>query len=233
MEFAMLSLKSKIQALQYKETVWREKLRVIRGRRFILTITAAIQLIGLLILPSASMAADKTQDDLISTIVKIARDEYRKHSWKWTEYEKQFTRYMSEDKFAFYCIGIARYEHRRGAKWQIDWRAKSPVYNAAGRLVSYDYGVMQINSRTGEKYFRHLNYKNSIVDNIRAGVKHLAAGFNEAYFKGFSGLDAINYGLQFYNPCETNRVEKIWNYIPDYIKQQVQFISLKEKEPGT
>jgi len=192
-------------------------LRVILGRRFIPAITAAIELIGLLILPPASMAADKTQDDLIHTIVKIAKDEYHKHSHKWTAYEKQFTRNMSEDIFADYCIGIARYEHRRGAKWQINWRAKSPVYNAAGRLISYDYGVMQINSRIGEKYFRYLNYKNSIVGNIRAGVKHLAAGFNEAYFKGFSGLDAINYGLQFYNPSETHRVEKIWNYIPDAI----------------
>lgn len=208
-------------------------MRVILARRFIPTITAAIQLTGLLIWPSALMAADKIQDDLIYTIVKVAKDEYHKHSRKWTAYEKQFTRNMSEDKFALYCIGIARYEHRRGAHWRIDWRAKSPVYNAAGRLVSYDYGVMQINSRTGEKYFRYLNYKHSIVDNIRAGVKHLAAGFNEAYFKGFSGLDAINYGLQFYNPRETRRVEKIWNYIPDYIRQQVQLISLNENETGS
>ena len=208
-------------------------MRVILGHRFILAISAAIELMGLLILPSVSMANDKFQADLIHTIAKIAKEEYRKHSHKWTKYEKQFTRNMSEDKFAVFCIGIARYEHRRGAKWQIDGHAKRPVYNAAGRLVSYDYGVMQINSRTGEKYFHYLNYKNSIVDNIRAGVKHLAAGFNEAYFKGFSGLDAINYGLQFYNPCETNRVEKIWNYIPDYIRQWAQIISLKKKETGT
>jgi hypothetical protein len=208
-------------------------LRVILGHRFILAISAAIELIGLLILPSVSMANDKSQADLIHTISKIAKEEYRKHSHKWTKYEKQFTRNMSEDKFAVFCIGIARYEHRRGAKWQIDGHAKRPVYNTAGRLVSYDYGVMQINSRTGEKYFHYLNYKNSIVDNIRAGVKHLAAGFNEAYFKGFSGLDAINYGLQFYNPCEINRVEKIWNYIPDYIRQWAQIISLKKKETGT
>ena len=190
-------------------------MRFMRGRRVILTITAMIESVGLFILPSASMASDKTQDDLIYTIVKIAKDEYHKHSYKWTGYEKQFTRNMSEDKFAVYCIGIARYEHRRGPKWRIDWQAKRPVYNAAGSLVSYDYGVMQINSRTGETYFHFLDYKNSIVDNIRAGVKHLAAGFNEAYFKGFSGLDAINYGLQFYNPGEKNRVEKIWNYITD------------------
>ena len=208
-------------------------MRVILGRRFILIITATIELIGLLILPSGSMATDKTQDDLIFTIAKIAKEEYHKHSYKWTEYEKQFTRNMSEDKFAVYCIGIARYEHRRGPKWQIDWQAKRPVYNAAGSLVSYDYGVMQINSRTGETYFHFLDYKNSMVDNIRAGVKHLAAGFNEAYFKGFSGLDAINYGLQFYNPGEKMRVEKIWNYISDYIRQKTQIISLKEKETGT
>ena len=190
-------------------------MRYIRSRRIILTISAMIELMGFLIFPSASTASDKTQDDLIYTIVKIAKNEYHKHSYKWTEYEKQFTRNMSEDKFAVYCIGIARYEHRRGHKWRIDWQAKRPVYNAAGSLVSYDYGVMQINSRTGETYFHFLDYKNSIVDNIRAGVKHLAAGFTEAYFKGFSGLDAINYGLQFYNPGEKNRVEKIWNYITD------------------
>ena len=193
-----------------------EKLRFILGRRIILAITATIELIGLLILPPASMATDKTQDDLIYTIAKIAKEEYHKHSYKWTEYEKQFTRNMSEDKFAVYCIGIAKYEHRRGPKWQIDWRAKRPVYNAAGRLVSHDYGVMQINSRIGETYFHFLDYKNSMVDNIRAGVKHLAAGFNEAYFKGFSGLDAINYGLQFYNPYERKRVDEIWHYIPKF-----------------
>ena len=197
-------------------------MRTNTGRRFILTITATIELISLLILPPASMATDKTQDDLIYTLAKIAKEEYHKHSYKWTEYEKQFTRNMSEDEFAAYCIGIAKYEHRRGRKWQIDWQAKRPIYNAAGSLVSYDYGVMQINGRTGETYFYWLDYKNSIVDNIRAGVKHLAAGFNEAYFKGLAGLNAINYGLQFYNPRETKRVEKIWNYIPDNISQLSQ-----------
>ncbi len=166
--------------------------------------------------PSSTMATDMDPNVLTDTIVRIAKDEYHKHSFKWTDYEKQFTLNMSEDEFAAFCIGIARYEHRRGRKWDIDWQAKIPIYNLSGSLVSYDYGVMQINSKTGKTYFHALDYENNISDNIRAGVKHLAAGFNVAYFKGFDGLDAINYGLQFYNPYEPNRVDKIWNYIPQY-----------------
>jgi len=86
---------------------------------------------------------------------------------------------------------------------------------------------MQINSKTGKTYFHGLDYENNISDNIRAGVKHLAAGFNEAYFKGFDGRDAINYGLQFYNPYEPNRADKIWNFIPKYKKPPPHKISLK------
>lgn len=166
--------------------------------------------------PSTVTATDKTQAKLIDTIVQIAKDEYHKHSYKWTDYEKQFTLNMSEDEFAAFCIGVARYEHRRGHNWNIDWQAKIPNYNVAGSIVSFDYGVMQINSRIGKTYFHTLDYENNLFDNIRAGVKHLAAGFNEAYFKGFGGRDAINYGLQFYNPYEPNRVDRIWNYIPKY-----------------
>ncbi len=205
----------------------RDGLRIIHWRKYILMITAAIELISLLMGPSTAMATDKTQDVLIDTIVQIAKDEYHKHSYKWTDYEKQFTLNMSEDEFVAFCIGTARYEHRRGRKWNIDWQAKRPIYNVAGSLVSYDYGVMQINSKTGKTYFHALDYENNISDNIRAGVKHLAAGFNEAYFKGFGGLDAINYGLQFYNPYEPKRVDKIWNYIPKYKKPAPHNISLK------
>jgi hypothetical protein len=165
---------------------------------------------------STAMATDKVQDELTATIVRIAKDEYHKHSYKWTDYEKQLTLNMSEDEFAAFCIGVARYEHRRGRKWNIDRQAKRPIFNLSGSLVSYDYGVMQINSRTGKTYFHALDYENNVSDNIRAGVKHLAAGFNEAYFKGFGGRDAIDYGLQFYNPYEPNRVNKIWKYIPQY-----------------
>jgi hypothetical protein len=160
------------------------------------------------------MATDHTQDDLIRKIAKIARDEYRKHSHKWTDYEKQFTRNMSEKEFVAYCITTAKYEHRRGSRSYINWKARVPIYNAAHILIAYDYGVMQINDKIGDKYFKFLDYKNSIDDNIRAGVKHLAAGFNRAFHRGLLGLDAINYGLQFYNPYEINRSEKFWNYVP-------------------
>jgi hypothetical protein len=95
--------------------------------------------------------------------------------------------------------------------------------------VTYDYGVMQINGIIGEKYFGFLDYKNSIDDNIRAGVKHLAAGFNQAFYKGLLGLDAINYGLQFYNPYENNRIEKFWKHVSDHLKQQ---FSLKDQFPS-
>lgn len=196
----------------------KDELRIIYWRIYILMISAVINLIGLMLGPSAAMATDKSQNELIDTIVQIAKEEYHKHSHKWTDYEKRFTLNMSEDQFAAFCIGIARYEHRRGRKWNIDWQAKIPVYNPAGNLVSHDYGVMQINSKIGKTYFHDLDYENDIFDNIRAGVKHLAAGFNEAYFKGFVGQDAINYGLQFYNPYEPNRADKIWNYIPKYTK---------------
>ena len=194
----------------------RDRLRIIQWRKYILMITAAIELISFLMGPATATATDKIKEELTGVIVQIAKDEYHKHSYKWTDYEKQFTLNMSEDEFAAFCIGTARYEHRRGLKWNIDWQAKIPIYNLAGSLVSYDYGVMQINSSTGKAYFHTLDYENNISDNIRAGVKHLAAGFNEAYSKGFVGLDAINYGLQFYNPYEPNREDKVWNYIPKY-----------------
>ena len=191
-------------------------MRINRWRRCILLITAGIGLICLLMGPSTAAANDKTQDELTDIIVQIAKEEYHKHSYKWTNYEKQFTRNMSADQFAAFCIGIARFEHRRGRKWKIDRRAKIPIYNLAGHLVSYDFGVMQINSNTGKTYFHTLDYEDNTADNIRAGVKHLAAGFNEAYFKGLGGRDAINYGLQFYNPYERKRVDEIWHYIPEY-----------------
>jgi hypothetical protein len=193
----------------------RGELRIIRWYNCILLVKAGIAIICLLIGPSTATATDKTQDELTDIIVQIAKDEYHKHSYKWTDYEKQFTRNMSADQFAAFCIGVARFEHRRGRKWKIDRQAKIPIYNPAGRLVSYDFGVMQINSKTGTTYFHTLDYEKNISDNIRAGVKHLAAGFNEAYFKGLDGRDAINYGLQFYNPCERKRVDKIWHYIPE------------------
>ncbi|CAB1057113.1 hypothetical protein D1BOALGB6SA_1852 [Olavius sp. associated proteobacterium Delta 1] len=202
-------------------------MKLIQRPIYILMITAAIAFISLLMGTSTALAGAKTQDELINTIIQIAKDEYHKHSYKWTDYEKQFTLNMSEDEFAAFCIGTARYEHRRGRKWNIDWQAKIPIYNPSGRLVSYDIGVMQINSRTGKTYFHALDYENNISDNIRAGVKHLAAGFNQAYFKGFGGLDAINYGLQFYNPYESNRVKKIWHYIPKYKKPPPHNISIK------
>ena len=191
-------------------------MRNIRCCNCILLITAGIALMGLLVGPSTTAATDKAQDELTDIIVQIAKEEYHKHSYKWTDYEKQFTRNMSADQFAAFCIGVARFEHRRGRKWKIDWQAKIPIYNLAGRLISYDFGVMQINSKTGKTYFHKLNYEDNIIDNIRAGVKHLAAGFNEAYFKGLGGRDAINHGLQFYNPYERKRVDKIWHYIPEY-----------------
>jgi len=180
----------------------------------ILLLTAGIASIFLLLGPSTATATDKTDDDVTDTIIQIAKEEYHKHSYKWTDYEKQFTRNMSVDEFAAFCIGVARFEHRRGRKWKIDRQAKIPIYNLAGRLVSYDYGVMQINSKTGQTYFHMLDYEDNIADNIRAGVKHLAAGFNEAYSKGLSGRAAVNYGLQFYNPYERKRVDNIWHYIP-------------------
>ena len=180
----------------------------------ILLITAGIVLICLLVGPSASTATDKTQDELTDIIVQIAKEEYHKHSHKWTDYEKQFTRNMSADQFAAFCIGVARFEHRRGREWKIDRQAKIPIYNPAGHLISYDFGVMQINSKTGKTYFHTLDYEDNTADNIRAGVKHLAAGFNQAYAKGLGGRDAINYGLQYYNPYERRRVDKIWHYIP-------------------
>jgi len=191
-------------------------LRIIRWCKRIFSITAGIASICLLMGPATATATDKAHDDLTDTIVKIAKEEYHKHSYKWTDYEKQFTRNMSVDEFAAFCIGVARFEHRRGRKWKIDRQAKIPIYNPAGSLISYDYGVMQINSQTGKTYFHMLDYEDNISDNIRAGVKHLAAGFNKAYFKGFSGRDAINYGLQFYNPYERRRVDEIWHYIPKY-----------------
>jgi len=191
-------------------------LKTTRWRKCIVLITAGIAVVCLLIGPSTATATDKTHDDLTNTIVKIAKEEYHKHSYKWTDYEKQFTRNMSVDEFAAFCIGVARFEHRRGRKWKIDRQAKIPIYNLAGILISYDYGVMQINSQTGKTYFHMLDYEDNISDNIRAGVKHLAAGFNKAYFKGFSGRAAINYGLQFYNPYERKRVDEIWHYIPKY-----------------
>lgn len=189
-------------------------MRIIHWRNCILMITAMIGLISLLTGLSTAMASDKTHDELTDTIIQIAKDEYHKHSYKWTDYEKQITLNMSGDEFAAFCIGVARFEHRRGRKWRIDGQAKIPVYNGAGTVVSYDYGVMQINSRVGKTYFHTLDYENNISDNIRAGVKHLAAGFNEAYLKGLGGREAINYGLQFYNPYERNRVDKLWKYIP-------------------
>jgi hypothetical protein len=192
----------------------KDELRIIHWRKCILLITAGTALICLLMGPSTATATDKTQDELTDIIVQIAKDEYHKHSHKWTGYEKQFTLNMSVDKFAAFCIGIARFEHRRGRKWKIDRQAKIPIYNPAGSLDSYDYGVMQINSKTGKMYFHGLDYEDNISDNIRAGVKHLAAGFNEAYSKGFRGRDAINYGLQFYNPSERERVDEIWHFIP-------------------
>ena len=191
-------------------------MKTTRWRKCIVLITAGIAVVCLLIGPSTATATDKTHDDLTNTIVKIAKQEYHKHSYKWTDYEKQFTRNMSVDEFAAFCIGVARFEHRRGRKWKIDRQAKIPIYNLAGILISYDYGVMQINSQTGKTYFHMLDYEDNISDNIRAGVKHLAAGFNKAYFKGFSGRAAINYGLQFYNPYERKRVDEIWHYIPKY-----------------
>jgi hypothetical protein len=194
----------------------RAKLRIICWCKHIFLISAGLALICLLIGPSTATATDKTQDDLTDIIIKIAKEEYHKHSYKWTDYEKQFTLNMTVNEFAAFCIGVARFEHRRGRNWNIDHQAKIPIYNLAGRLVSYDYGVMQINSKTGKTYFHTLDYKNNLSDNIRAGVKHLAAGFNKAYFKGFSGRHAINYGLQFYNPHERKRVDKIWHYIPTY-----------------
>ena len=193
-------------------------MRIIRWRKRIFLITAGIASICLLLAPSSATAADKTQDDLTDTIIKIAKEEYHKHSYKWTDYEKQLTRNMSVDEFAAYCIGVARFEHRRGRKWKIDRQARIPIYNLAGSLISYDYGVMQINSQTGKTYFHMLDYEDNVTDNIRAGVKHLAAGFNEAYFKGFKGRDAINYGLQFYNPSERKRLDGIWHYIPKFKK---------------
>jgi hypothetical protein len=205
----------------------KDELRIIHWRKYTLMISAVMNLISLLVGPSAAMATDKAQNELINTIVQIAKDEYHKHSYKWTDYEKRFTLTISEDQFAAFCIGIARYEHRRGRKWNIDRQAKIPIYNLTGNLVSHDYGVMQINSKTGKTYFQGLDYENNISDNIRAGVKHLAAGFNEAYFKGLGGRDAINYGLQYYNPYEPNRADKIWNYIPKYKKPPPHNISLK------
>ncbi len=202
-------------------------MRIIRWRKCILLITAGIALSCLLLGPSTATATDKTQDELTDIIVQIAKDEYHKHSYKWTDYEKQFTLNMTVEEFAAFCIGIARFEHRRGHKWKIDRQAKIPIYNPAGNLVSYDYGVMQINSKTGKSYFHMLDYENNISDNIRAGVKHLAAGFNEAYFKGLSGRDAVNYGLQFYNPYERKRVDKIWHYIPKFKQPPARNISLK------
>ena len=185
-----------------------------------LAVELAIAVLCLFIGPLNAIAADHTQDALIRRIAKIAKDEYRKHSYKWTDYEKQFTRKMSEDEFVVYCIATARYEHRRGSRSHINWKAKVPIYNADRILVAWDYGVMQINNRIGDRYFRFLDYKHSIDDNIRAGVKHLAAGFNRAFHNGLLGLDAINYGLQFYNPEETNRIEKFWNYVPHQFRQK-------------
>jgi hypothetical protein len=176
-------------------------------------------LLCLFIGPVSSMATDRAQDELIRKIAKIARDEYRKLTYKWTDYEKQLTHNMSEKEFVAYCITTARYEHRRGNRAYINWKAKIPIYNAERILVAYDYGVMQINGIIGDKYFKFLDYKNSIDDNIRAGVKHLAAGFNRAFHIGLLGLDAINYGLQFYNPDEINRIEKFWNYVPHQLRQ--------------
>jgi len=192
----------------------KDELRIIHWHKSILLITAGIALICLLMGPLSATAADKTQDELTDIIVQIAKDEYHKHSYKWTDYEKQFTLNMSADQFAAFCIGIARFEHRRGRKWKIDRQAKIPNYDPAGSLVSYDHGVMQINSKTGKTYFHTLDYEDNISDNIRAGVKHLAAGFNEAYAKGLGGRDAFNYGLQFYNPSERKRLDEIWHYIP-------------------
>ena len=183
----------------------------------------AIALLCLLIWPASSMATDHTPDELIRKIERIAKDEYRKHASKWTDYEKQFTREMSEQEFVAYCITTAKYEHRTAGKSRINWMAKIPIYNASHTLVTYDYGVMQINGRIGEKYFGFLDYKNSIDDNIRAGVKHLAAGFNRAFSKGLLGIDAINYGLQYYNPREINRVAKFWKYFSGYLRQQFRF----------
>ena len=192
------------------------KLRIINWCNCILLITTGVASICLLAAPPSTTATDTPQDELTNTIVKIAKEEYHKHTYKWTDYEKQFTRNMSADQFAALCIGIARFEHRRGRKWEIDQQAKVPNYNPAGRLISQDFGVMQINSKTGKTYFYSLDYENDIADNIRAGVKHLAAGLNEAYFKGLGGRDAINHGLQFYNPHERKRVDEIWHFIPEY-----------------
>jgi len=192
-----------------------------------LAVELAVAVLCLFIGPLNSIAAVHTQDALIRKIAKIAKDEYRKHSYKWTDYEKQFTHNMSEKEFVAYCITTARYEHRRGSKSYINWKAKVPIYNTERILIAYDYGVMQINNRIGDRYFKFLDYKHSIDDNIRAGVKHLAAGFNRAFHRGLLGLDAINYGLQFYNPNETNRIEKFWNYIPHQLRQK-----LKEQFPA-
>ena len=183
----------------------------------------AIALLCLFTCPATSMATDHTQDELIRKIEEIAKDEYRKHASKWTDYEKQFTREMTEREFAAYCVTTAEYEHRTGGKSHINWKAKIPIYNAGHIFVTYDYGVMQINGRIGEKYFGFLDYKNSIDDNIRAGVKHLAAGFNKTFSKGLRGLDAINYGLQSYNPCEINRVGKFWKHLSGHLRQQFTF----------
>ena len=80
-------------------------------RRRTLTMELTIVLLCLFIWPAASMATDHTQDELIRKIENIAEDEYRKHSYKWTDYEKQFTRNMSEKEFVAYCITTARYEN--------------------------------------------------------------------------------------------------------------------------
>ena len=179
-----------------------------------LVVELTFALLCLFIAPVNSMATDHGQDELMRKIAKIAKDEYRKLTYKWTDYEKQLTRNMSEKEFVAYCVTTAKYEHRRGSISRINWKAKIPIYNAAHMLIAYDYGVMQINGIIGDKYFKFLDYKNSIDDNIRAGVKHLAAGFNRAFHIGLFGLDAINYGLQFYNPYEIHRIEKFWNYVP-------------------
>lgn len=205
----------------------RGELRNIHWCKCILLIMAGIALIYLLIGPSTATATDKTQDDLTAAIVQIAKEEYHKHTFKWTDYEKQFTLNMTEDEFAAFCIGVARFEHRRGRQWKIDRQAKIPIYNPAGHLVSYDFGVMQINSKVGKTYFHTLDYEDNPADNIRAGVKHLAAGFNQAYSKGLGGRDAINHGLQFYNPSERKRVAQIWHYIPRHKQPPAHNMSSK------
>ncbi len=169
-------------------------------------------------IPIISEAKVYTQQELINIINTSAGQEYDRYK-SLGSYEATFTRSMSRESFISYVLATAEYEHRitdssgKITGFNLDQNTKST--NTDGTI---DYGLMQINSSVGDKYYASLDYKNNPNDNARAGASRLADLFNQGMVdKKLSGSSAINYGVSGYNPGEnsTNRISGVTGFLPE------------------